>query len=125
MSETAMTVASAASGGGFAAHFPAPADRAGAPRFDSVFPLGTSLVNVTGSALAFASFGTGANHRLLATVGTVFPAALIMFSTFGCETVRWAEEGADSYAVANVVIGVAASLAAAFLVASIGQRVRP
>lgn len=125
MSETTVTVASAVAGGGFGAPIRHPADRAGAPRFDSVFPLGTSMVNVTGSALSIALIGAGANHRLLAPVGPIFHGALTTFSTFGYETVRWAEEGAYSYAVANVVIGVAASLAAAFPGASIGQRVRP
>lgn len=96
-------------------------DRAAARRFASVFPLGTLMVNVIGSALLGALIGAGANHWLLATAGTGFCGALTTFSTFGYETVRLAEEGAYSYAVANVVIGVAASLAAAFSGALVGQ----
>ncbi|MEV6770150.1 CrcB family protein [Nocardia sp. NPDC051030] len=100
-------------------------DRAVGRRFDTVFPLGTLMVNVTGSALLGALIGAGANHWLLATVGTGFCGALTTFSTFGYETVRLAEEGAYSYAVANVVIGVAASLAAAYAGAGLGQWVWP
>ncbi|GAB4588219.1 fluoride efflux transporter CrcB [Nocardia sp. NPDC127526] len=100
-------------------------DRAVARRFDSVFPLGTLVVNVTGSALLGLLIGAGANHWLLATAGTGFCGALTTFSTFGYETVRLAEEGAYSYAVANIVIGIAASLAAACLGASFGQWVWP
>ncbi|AYF77796.1 hypothetical protein D7D52_32730 [Nocardia yunnanensis] len=72
------------------------ADRAVAPRFDSVLPLGTLAVSVGGGE----------------------PAA---FAAFGDETVRSAEEGADSYAVANVVIGVGASLCTTDLGAPRGQ----
>ncbi|MBF6132197.1 fluoride efflux transporter CrcB [Nocardia otitidiscaviarum] len=97
------------------------ADRAMARRFASVFPLGTLTVNVTGSAILGALIGAGANHWLLAVAGTGFCGALTTFSTFGYETVRLAEEGAYSYAVANVVIGVVASLAAAFLGAGAAQ----
>ncbi|MBL1074788.1 CrcB family protein [Nocardia sp. 2] len=101
------------------------ADRAVARRFASVFPLGTLVVNVTGSLILGALIGAGANHWLLATVGVGFCGALTTFSTFGYETVRLVEEGAYSYAVANVVIGVAASLAAAFGGAFLGQQVWP
>lgn len=96
-------------------------DRAMARRFANVFPLGTLVVNVTGSAILGALIGAGANHWLLAAAGTGFCGALTTFSTFGYETVRLAEEGAYSYAVANVVIGVAASLAAAFIGATAAQ----
>ncbi|MGV9662816.1 fluoride efflux transporter CrcB [Nocardia niigatensis] len=101
------------------------ADRALAHRFDSVLPLGTLAVNMGGSAVLGALIGAGANHWLLAAVGTGFCGALTTFSTFGYETVRLAEEGAYSYAVANVVIGVGASLAAAYLGAFLGQWVWP
>ncbi|QLY33081.1 fluoride efflux transporter FluC [Nocardia huaxiensis] len=100
-------------------------DRAVARRFDSVFPLGTLVVNVCGSMLLGALIGAGANHWLLATAGVGFCGALTTFSTFGYETVRLVEEGAYSYAMANVVIGVSASLAAAFLGGWLGQQVWP
>ncbi|MEU1205724.1 fluoride efflux transporter CrcB [Nocardia sp. NPDC056611] len=100
-------------------------DRALALRFDSVLPLGTLTVNMGGSALLGALIGAGANHWLFAAAGTGFCGALTTFSTFGYETVRLAEEGAYSYAVANVVIGVGASLAAAYLGVQLGQWVRP
>ncbi|MFE3028376.1 fluoride efflux transporter FluC, partial [Nocardia tengchongensis] len=87
-------------------------------------PLGTLAVNMGGSALLGALIGAGANHWLFAAAGTGFCGALTTFSTFGYETVRLAEEGAYSYAVANVVIGVGASLAAAYLGVQLGQWVR-
>ncbi|WP_157535257.1 fluoride efflux transporter CrcB [Nocardia inohanensis] len=120
-----MTVALVIAGGMVGAPTRYLVDRAVARRFDSVFPLGTLVVNVIGSALLGALIGAGANHWLLATVGTGFCGALTTFSTFGYETVRLAEEGAYSYAVANVVIGVTASLAAAFCGAFLGQQVWP
>lgn len=120
-----MTVLLVALGGMVGAPVRYLADRAMARRFDSVLPLGTLVVNVTGSAVLGALIGAGANHWLLAAAGTGFCGALTTFSTFGYETVRLAEEGAYSYAVANVVIGVAASLAAAYLGASVTEWVWP
>jgi len=52
---------------------------------------------------------------VMALVGTGFCGALTTYSTFGYETVRLVEDGVRLYALANVVVSVAAGIAAAAL----------
>lgn len=83
---------------------------------DSAVPWGTFVVNVVGSfvlgAVAGAVSLAGVSPSVLAAVGTGFCGALTTFSTFGYETVRLVREGASTLALANVVVSLAAGLAA-------------
>jgi CrcB protein len=98
------------------------ADRLIQVRHDTVFPWGTFVVNVSGSAVL--GFLLGAQTHLglpsvaFALLGTGFCGGLTTFSTFGYETLRLLEDGAFGEATLNVV----ASLAVAVLVAWLGFR---
>ncbi|MFD7531705.1 fluoride efflux transporter CrcB [Streptomyces sp. NPDC059849] len=93
-------------------------DRAVQSRHDNVFPWGTFTVNVSGSLvlglLTGAVAAGAASSHLQLLIGTGLCGALTTYSTFSYETLRLAEDGAKSYAVANVVGSVAAGLVAAF-----------
>ncbi|WP_326766494.1 fluoride efflux transporter CrcB [Streptomyces sp. NBC_01591] len=93
-------------------------DRAVQSRHDSVFPWGTFAVNVSGSLILGLLTGAvaagAASSHLQLLLGTGLCGALTTYSTFSYETLRLAEDGAKSYAVANVVASVVAGLGAAF-----------
>ncbi|GGT26327.1 MULTISPECIES: fluoride efflux transporter CrcB [Streptomyces] len=93
-------------------------DRAVQSRHDTVFPWGTFAVNVTGSLILGLLTGAvaagAASSHLQLLLGTGLCGALTTYSTFGYETLRLAEDGAKSYAAANVVASVVAGLGAAF-----------
>jgi fluoride exporter len=90
------------------------ADRAISARSRSVFPYGTVTVNLVGSAVLGFLVGLPAGTGLMALAGVGFCGALTTYSTFGYETVRLAGVGARPAAVANVVVSIAAGLAAAY-----------
>jgi CrcB protein len=100
-------------------------DRAVQLRHDTVFPLGTLVVNVTGCLVlglltGAASAGDVSGHlRLL--IGTGLCGALTTYSTFSYETLRLTGTGAGFYAAANVIVSVTAGLGAAFAGVSIAQ----
>jgi fluoride exporter len=71
-------------------------------------------VNLAGSALLGFLAGLPAGTGLMAVAGAGFCGALTTYSTFGYETVRLAGSGARPVAVANVVVSIAAGLAAAY-----------
>lgn len=87
-------------------------DRAAGP-----FPFGTLAVNVVGSVILGFLAGYVLSHvggRTARTiVGTGFCGALTTWSTASWETVRLAEEGATSTAIAFTVVNLVASFAAA------------
>ncbi|MFG1947015.1 fluoride efflux transporter FluC [Nonomuraea sp. NPDC048826] len=89
------------------------ADRAVRAGHDSMFPWGTLLVNVAGSALLGFLVGLPASAGWSALLGPGFCGALTTYSTLGYETVRLAEQGAGRHAVVNVVMNVTLGLAAA------------
>jgi CrcB protein len=92
-------------------------DRAIQSRHDSVFPWGTLAVNVVGSLVLGLLTGVAEGHAVPSAVrlgiGTGFCGALTTYSTFGFETMRLFEDGARLYALVNVVVSLAAGLAAA------------
>jgi CrcB protein len=69
-----------------------------AARQTSPFPLGTLVINVTGSIALGGLLGWAVRHQLpssiLAWAGTGFLGAYTTFSTFTLETVRLLEDGA-------------------------------
>ncbi len=93
-------------------------DRAVQARHDSVFPWGTFLVNVVGclvlGLLTGAAAEGAASQRVQLLLGTGLCGALTTYSTFSYETLRLTEEGARLFAVANVVLSLAAGVGAAF-----------
>ena len=79
------------------------ADRAIAALRDSVFPMGTFAVNMTGSLVL--GFLLGAQRHLglppaaFALLGTGFCGGLTTFSTFGYETLQLLEDEASSTSI--------------------------
>ncbi|ASQ94717.1 fluoride efflux transporter CrcB [Streptomyces sp. 11-1-2] len=102
-------------------------DRAVQARHDSVFPWGTFMVNVVGclvlGLLTGAAVEGAASQRLQLLLGTGLCGALTTYSTFSYETLRLAEEGARLFAVANVVLSVAAGVGAAFAGAALAHAI--
>lgn len=98
------------------------ADAAARKRFAAAFPWGTFAVNVAGSfVLGAVAAGAGAaGPAVQAAVGTGFCGALTTYSTFGYELVALTGRGerrtALAYALASVVLGVAAAAAGFALV---------
>jgi len=92
-------------------------DQAVNRRHARAFPLGTWLINVTGSFVLGLMTGLAAHHgldaRVLAVVGTGICGGYTTFSTFSYETLRVAEDGSAGVAVGNIVGSLAAGLAAA------------
>jgi CrcB protein len=95
-------------------------------RHDSVFPWGTFAVNVVASFVLGIVGGAanGVSPAVAAVVGTGFCGALSTYSTFSYETLRLLENRARLYAVANVVLSLAAGLAAAALGWLVGEALR-
>ncbi|WP_405005296.1 fluoride efflux transporter CrcB [Kitasatospora purpeofusca] len=93
-------------------------DRAVQSRHDSVFPWGTFAVNVVGClvlGLVTGAVAAGAaSSQLQLLLGTGLCGALTTYSTFSYETLRLVEGGAGRYALANVLGGVVAGLAAVY-----------
>jgi len=104
-------------------------DRAVQARHDTVFPWGTFAVNVFGSLILGLITGAvvagAAPSSLQLLVGVGFCGALTTYSTFSYETLRLVEDGALFYAVANVVISVAAALGAAYTGAALAIAIWP
>ncbi|MEV0724771.1 fluoride efflux transporter CrcB [Micromonospora purpureochromogenes] len=96
-------------------------DRAVQARHDSLLPWGTLTVNVAGSLLLGVLLAIPAGPAVTALVGTGFCGALTTWSTFGYETLRLARAGARRHALANVLLSVAAGLAAATLGYALGR----
>jgi len=90
------------------------ADRAVQRRHDGLMPWGTISVNVVGSFVLGALTGAGGavSPAVLALLGSGFCGALTTYSTFSFETWRLIEERAYGHAVANVMVSVAAGMAA-------------
>jgi CrcB protein len=86
-------------------------------RVEGAFPLGTLVVNVSGSFVLGLLSGLAIYHGLPATpklvLGTGLVGAYTTFSTFSLETVTLVEEGETRLAAGNVVANGLAGAAAA------------
>lgn len=92
---------------------------------DSVFPWGTFVINVAGSALLGFLLGAqrhlGLPGHLVDLLGTGFCGGLTTFSTFGYETLRLLEDGAITEAGLNLLGSLLAGVAAAALGFGLGM----
>ena len=92
-------------------------DQAVANKWESAFPWGTWVINVTGSFALGLLTGLALHHGLSAHVvsvlGTGICGGYTTFSTFNFESVRLAEDGSLAGAVGNIAGSVAAGLLAA------------
>jgi len=115
-----MTIVLVAVGGALGAAARYLLDRAIATRQTSPFPLGTLVVNVTGSITLGALLGWAAGEHVSSAVvawaGTGFLGAYTTFSTFTFETVRLLEDGAWRYAAWNLALSGPLSFAGALVV---------
>ena len=93
-------------------------------RFGLTFPIGTLLINVTGSfllgvimrhAMGGAMGGTQLSSEMRLFLATGFCGGFTTFSTFSFETVFMLESGEYGRATMYVVLSIVLSLAAAFL----------
>ena len=110
-----MTVALVVLGAALGAPLRYLTDRLVQGRHDSVFPWGTFLVNVSGSALlGFLVALPGGQLAPGTVIGTAFCGAFTTYSTFGHETLRLIEDRAYLFAAMNAVISIVAGLGAAY-----------
>ena len=104
-------------------------DRAVQARHETVFPWGTFSVNVVGSLILGLIVGgiaqAGVPHALLLPLGVGFCGGFTTYSTFSYEALGLRESGARFYAIAYVVISVAAALGAAFTGVGIAKAIWP
>jgi CrcB protein len=100
-------------------------DRAVAVRQTGPFPLGTLVINVSGSIALGLLLGLAIAQQLptsvVALAGTGFLGAYTTFSTFTFETLRLLEDGAWRYATWNLLLSGPLSFAGA-LVAFLAAR---
>ena len=91
-------------------------------RHDSVFPWGTLTVNVVASLVLGAVTGaaSGLSPAVVLVLGPGFCGALSTYSTFSYETLRLLETRARFFALANVVLALAAGFGAAALGWAVG-----
>jgi CrcB protein len=92
-------------------------DQAVAQRFESAFPWGTWVINVSGSFILGLITGLALHHGLSADVVTVLGTGICggytTFSTFNFETIRLTQEGSLAGAAGNIAGSIAAGLLAA------------
>ncbi|HEY3366258.1 MAG TPA: fluoride efflux transporter CrcB [Symbiobacteriaceae bacterium] len=91
------------------------------------FPLGTLLINVTGSFLLGLVAGLGSDRGLIppawrAPIAVGFIGAYTTFSTWTVETVRLFEAGRLDLALGNVVLSLALGLPAVWLGLVVSRR---
>ncbi len=113
---TAAAVGAAAALGAIARYL---LDQAVTRRVPTVFPLGTWLINITGSFVLGLIAGTAAHHglspRVAAIVGTGVCGGYTTFSTFSYDNIRLMEDGSALAALGNAAASIACGLAAAAL----------
>jgi fluoride exporter len=90
-------------------------DRTVARRLARPFPFGTLTVNISGAGLLGFLGGLALNREVALLAGTAFVGAYTTFSTWMLETQRLGEERQTLAAAANILVGVALGIAAAFL----------
>ncbi len=84
------------------------------------FPLGTLVVNVSGSFLLGLFAGLAPSHRAMLIVGTATIGSYTTFSTWILETHRPAEDGERALAWQNIGVSLLAGIAAVVLGRALG-----
>jgi CrcB protein len=87
----------------------------------SEFPLGTLVVNLSGTFALGLIVGLAAPHRTMELIGTATLGSYTTFSTWMLETHRPAEAGETRLAWGNIVAGLALGLAAIVLGRALGR----
>lgn len=95
-------------------------DGATSARFARAFPLGTLVVNLSGSALLGLLAGLALSSDAYLLAGTATIGSYTTFSTWSLESQRLAEEGSRWLTLANVVGSLVLGVAAAALGHAIG-----
>jgi CrcB protein len=95
-------------------------DGAVAGRFDPDLPVGTLAVNLSGAFLLGLVAGLALTGDVLLLVGTATLGSYTTFSTWMLETQRLVEDGEGRDAVVNIVLSLAAGIAAVALGRAIG-----
>jgi len=90
-------------------------------RFSPSFPLGTLLINLTGSLTLGGLAGANVAGDALMLAGTAFLGSFTTFSTLAFETHRLSEDGEYRIALTNLVGSLAVGFAAAALGWLIGR----
>ena len=106
--------------GGFGALLRFFVDGVIAGRFSTDFPLGTYVVNMSGSAILGLLVGLGLGGDQLLLAGTATIGSYTTFSTWMLESQRLVEDGELVVAGVNVVLSLAAGLGAVALGRFIG-----
>lgn len=92
-------------------------DQAVQSRYGGALPLGTLVINVSGSALLGAILGAAGAGSLpaaaVALAGAGFCGGFTTYSTFAYETVRLVEDGSGAEALLNVALSLGLGLVAA------------
>ena len=101
----------------------AAADRLVQSRHDSVFPWGTFIVNVSGSALLGFLAALPGHGAAGVITGTAFCGAFTTYSTFSYETLRLVRDRAWLFAMLNAGASIVAALGAAYLGMAVAQAI--
>jgi fluoride exporter len=92
-------------------------DQSVAQRFESAFPWGTFVINVSGSfvlgLITGLSLHDGLSPHVVTVLGTGICGGYTTFSTFNVETIRLTEEGSLLGAAGNIAGSIAVGLLAA------------
>jgi fluoride exporter len=96
-------------------------DAAVAVRLPRAFPWGTLAVNLSGAVALGMLAGAGVRGDGILLAGTATLGAYTTFSTWMLESIRLAEDGSRMLAVVNVVVSLAAGLAAVLIGRAIGE----
>ena len=96
-------------------------DSAVSARLPSDFPLGTLVVNLTGSFALGVLVGTSATHRLMFLLGTGFAGGYTTFSTWMVESARLGESGNVVSLLRNLWLSMLTGLAVAAAGFYVGQ----
>ena len=92
-----------------------------AARFGEQFPVGTLIINASGSLLLGLLAGAALSGEALVLAGTATLGSYTTFSTWMLDTHRLAERGRRAPAIANVLVSLALGLGAVALGRLIGR----
>jgi CrcB protein len=87
------------------------------------FPLGTFIVNISGSFLLGTLAGAAEGHHARLLIGTALLGAFTTFSTWMFESERLASDGYVTTAVVNIAISVVLGLGAVALGVVVGAAI--